>query len=68
MPSRYILTISPRILKPDGRAVLSADVIIHMGEVMGAVSIIPFINIMLWEWNFSYIIIARKNKDENVNP
>jgi len=39
-----------------------------MREVTGAVSIIPFINIMLWEWNFSYIIFARKNEDEDVNP
>ena len=60
--------ISLRMLKLGGMAILSAELIIHISEAIGAMSSVPFISIMLREWIFSYIIFARKNRDEDVSP
>ena len=41
--------ISLRMLKLGGIAILSAELIIHISEAIGAISSMPFISIMLRE-------------------
>jgi len=63
-----IIIISPRILRLGGRAIFSLVEIIHIIEVIGATTSVPFINRIFRVFIFSYMRFLNIKRQEDVSP
>jgi len=62
-----IMVISLRVFRLGGRAIFAAFMVIHITDIIGDVNRVPFINIILREFIFSYIILVNINKHDDVS-